>query len=102
MSIFNPEKWAKDHFQHANLGDSRRTERLVNTCANMAGSSGKSIARACRGHEAQLEGAYRLIRNQHVSPEMIRVAGFEHTASLVNVTQKTANSISTTTAQSGQ
>jgi hypothetical protein len=75
MSIFNPEKWAKDHFQHANLGDSRRTERLVNTCANMAGSSGKSIARACHCHEAQLEGAYRLIRNQHVSPEMIRVAG---------------------------
>lgn len=43
----------------------------------------KSIARACHGHEAQLEGAYRLIPNQHVSPEMIRVAGFEHTASLV-------------------
>lgn len=54
MSIFNPKKWAKDHFQLANLGNSRRTDRLVNTCANMAGS----IARACHGHEAQLEGAY--------------------------------------------
>ncbi|WP_081248463.1 IS4/Tn5 family transposase DNA-binding protein [Shewanella baltica] len=61
MSIFNSEKWAKDHFQHANLGDPHRTERFVNTAPNMAGSNGKSIARACRGHEAQLEGAYRLI-----------------------------------------
>jgi hypothetical protein len=83
MSIFNPEQWAKDHFQHADLGDIRRTERLVNTCANMAGSSGKSIARSCLGNEAKLEGSYRLIRNENVSPEMIRVAGFEHTASLV-------------------
>ena len=83
MSIFNADKWAKDHFQHADLGDIRRTERLVNTSANMAGSSGKSIARACLGNEAKLEGSYRLIRNDNVSPEMIRVAGFEHTASLV-------------------
>jgi hypothetical protein len=83
MSIFNPEQWAKAHFQHADLGDIRRTERLVNTCANMAGSSGKSIARSCLGNEAKLEGSYRLIRNENVSPEMIRVAGFEHTASLV-------------------
>jgi len=83
MSIFNPKQWAKDHFQHADLGDIRRTERLVNTCANMAGSSGKSIARSCLGNEAKLEGSYRLIRNENVSPEMIRVAGFEHTASLV-------------------
>jgi len=83
MSIFNPEQWAKDHFQHADLGDIRRTERLVNTCANMVGSSGKSIARSCLGNEAKLEGSYRLIRNENVSPEMIRVAGFEHTASLV-------------------
>ncbi|MFT7682501.1 MAG: hypothetical protein ACI935_001976 [Moritella dasanensis] len=54
MSIFNPEQWAKDHFQHADLGDIRRAERLVNTCANMAGSSGKSIARSCLGNEAKL------------------------------------------------
>lgn len=83
MSIFNPKKWSQAHFQHAKLGDYRRTERLVNISANMAKSSGKSIASSCLGNEADLEGAYRLIRNKKVSPEMIRVAGFQHTASLV-------------------
>ena len=80
MSVFNAEEWAKSLFQHAKLGDMRRADRLVSTAANMARSSGKSIALSCRGNEAELEGAYRLIRNDNVSPDMIRVAGFQHTA----------------------
>ncbi|SQH76219.1 protein of unknown function, might belong to Transposase [Shewanella benthica] len=80
MSIFNAEQWAKSHLQHAKLGDVRRADRLVSTLANMARSSGKSIAPSCRGNEAELEGAYRLIRNDNISPDMIRVAGFQHTA----------------------
>ncbi|MGK0271150.1 MAG: hypothetical protein ACI88H_001804 [Cocleimonas sp.] len=43
MSIFNPEKWAKEHFQHAKLGDKRRTERLVDITAQMTKNSGKSL-----------------------------------------------------------
>jgi hypothetical protein len=64
----------------------QKIQFLTSPCllvTNMAGSSGKSIARSCLGNEAKLEGSYRLIRNENVSPEMIRVAGFEHTASLV-------------------
>ena len=80
MSIFDADAWAGLHFQHASLGDPRRTDRLVSTAANMARSSGKSIALSCRGNEAEQEGAYRLIRNDKVSPDMIRVAGFQHTA----------------------
>ncbi|MCL1049826.1 hypothetical protein L2755_09355 [Shewanella abyssi] len=80
MSIFNADEWAASHFQQAKLGDMRRAHRLVSTAANMARSSGKSIALSCRGNEAELEGAYRLIRNDNVSPDMIRVAGFQHTA----------------------
>lgn len=79
MSIFNADEWAASHFQQAKLGDMRRAQRLVTTAANMARSSGKSIALSCRGNEAELEGAYRLIRNDNVSPDMIRVAGFQHT-----------------------
>lgn len=71
---------AESHFQHASLGDTRRADRLVSIAANMARSSGKSIALSCRGDDAEQEGAYRLIRNENVSPEMIRVAGFQHTA----------------------
>ena len=33
MSRFNPEKWAKEQFQHAKLGDKCRTERLVDIVA---------------------------------------------------------------------
>jgi hypothetical protein len=58
----------KNHVQHADLGDTCRTERLVNTGANMAGSSGKSIARSCLGNKAKLEISYRLIRYENVSP----------------------------------
>ncbi|MCL1050333.1 transposase [Shewanella abyssi] len=58
MSIFNADEWATSHFQQAKLGGMRRADRLVSTAANMARSSGKSIALSCRGNEAELEGAY--------------------------------------------
>ncbi|AZG35469.1 IS4 family transposase [Shewanella psychromarinicola] len=86
MSIFNPEQWAKDHFQHANLGDPRRTERLVDISAAMASHSGKSMAVSCKGDDAALEGAYRFIRNDNVSADVMRAAGFAHTALLAKET----------------
>jgi hypothetical protein len=83
MSIFNPEKWAKEHFQHAKLGDKRRTERLVDITAQMTKNSGKSLAFSCNGEGALLEGSYRFIRNDNVSANAIREAGFKHTATQV-------------------
>lgn len=83
MSIFNPTQWASEHFNHAALGDQRRTRRLCTIAEQMATGSGKSIARSCNGEDAKLEGAYRLIRNDEVSAVAIRVAGFKHTAGVV-------------------
>ena len=80
MSIFNPEQWSKNHFEQANTGDCRRTKRLVDTASDMARCSGKSIALSCQGNEAKQEGAYRLMRNDAVSPEVIRCSGFDYTA----------------------
>ncbi len=82
MSIFNVDKWAKNHFNSANLGDPRRTQRVIKVASHMARCSGKSIALSCKGNEADVEGAYRLIRNDNVSPEVIRAAGFRYTAEL--------------------
>ncbi|MCD8560450.1 MAG: IS4 family transposase [Shewanella xiamenensis] len=82
MSIFNVDKWAKNHFNSANLGDPRRTQRVIKVATDMARCSGKSIALSCKGNEVDVEGAYRLIRNDNVSPEAIRAAGFRHTAEL--------------------
>jgi len=83
MSIFNPSQWAADHFHHAELGDKRRAARLTVVAEHMAVGSGKSVARSCNGEDAKLEGAYRLIRNDNVSPSMIRVAGFARTTQAV-------------------
>ncbi|MBM7070993.1 IS4 family transposase, partial [Shewanella sp. 202IG2-18] len=80
MSIFNQDLWSKNHFENAKTGDERRTQRLVETAADMARCSGKSIALSCQGDEAKQEGAYRLIRNDKVAPETIRCSGFDYTA----------------------
>ena len=84
MSLFNPDQWAADHFEHANLGDKRRADRLTRVASQMASGSGKSLAQTCIGDESKLEGSYRLIRNDKVSPSVIRAAGFEHTARVVS------------------
>ena len=77
MSLFQPKQWSIEHFAHADLGDIRRTNRLTLLAEQIATFSGKSIARTCNGIDAQLEGSYRLIRNKHVIPSVIRRAGFQ-------------------------
>jgi hypothetical protein len=74
MSIFKPEQWSYNHFKNGSFGDSRRTDRVIEVATDMARCSGKSIALSCRGNEAKIEGAYRLIRNDNISPEVIRAA----------------------------
>ena len=74
---FNAEKWAQDTFGNASLGNKQRTRRLVDIGKRMATHSGKSAAFACEGNEALVEGTYRFIRNDNVSAEAIRWAGFE-------------------------
>ena len=81
MSIFQTSVWAYNHFSNAKLGDTRRTNRLVNVADLAAKSSGESIARACDGKDSAIEGAYRLIRNEHIKPHEIRNSGFAYTAS---------------------
>ena len=79
MPIFHPNKWAIEHFSHANLGDTLRTYRLTNVAQQMATFSAESIAKACDGVDAQREGTYRLIKNEHVISHYIRRARFQCT-----------------------
>ena len=78
----NPVTWAQKIFGTANLGDSRRTDRLVTLASLLAKHTGKSLAAACEGNDALLEGNYRFIRNQQVNPMQIRKAGYESTVDL--------------------
>ncbi|WP_347938672.1 transposase [Escherichia coli] len=59
--------WANEQSGHARLGDPRRTRRLVSLTSSLAQHAGLSIVKSSH-FTAQVEGAYRLIRNPSVSP----------------------------------
>jgi len=82
LTVHDAGNWAMGMFGGAELGDKRRTERLVDIASRAAKHSGKSSSRACEGSGALLEGTYRFIRNSQVSPYAIRRAGFAATATL--------------------
>lgn len=72
--------WSQQVFGACDLGDSRRTRRLVDMGARLARQVGASMAQCCEGETAALLGSYRLIRNEDVSPEAIREGGLRRTA----------------------
>ena len=82
MFISDSTQWAELIFAQASLGDPRRTQRLIKFASDMAENVGKSISRSSED-PASLEGAYRFIRNDKVSPEAIAEAGFNYTDKLV-------------------
>lgn len=78
----NPQKWAELVFGSTNLGDPRRTKRLVKVAADLATHAGHSLSKAS-ADPASIEGAYRLIRNQSVDANEIMQAGFSRTDEIV-------------------
>ncbi|NQY63518.1 MAG: transposase [Alteromonadaceae bacterium] len=56
------EVWAELVFGQSDLGDSRRTDRLVKLTSDMASHVGSSIVKAS-DNPASIEGAYRFINN---------------------------------------
>lgn len=73
-------EWSRRMFGECELGDARRTERLVEVAALMSKQMGKSLAKSCQGDGAALLGSYRLLRNDDVKPEAIRAGGFAEVA----------------------
>ncbi|WP_203224860.1 IS4 family transposase [Candidatus Glomeribacter gigasporarum] len=72
--------WAHQTFGECNLGDERRTKRLVEVGKRLANQIGCSLPKCCEGDKAALLGSYRLLRNDAVNPEAIRAGGFVATA----------------------
>jgi hypothetical protein len=68
--------WAEATFGHAQLGDERRTKRLVTLASVLAGACGASVAKATADDDGAHEGAYRLLRNASVDPTQVAEAGF--------------------------
>ena len=72
--------WAEQTFGRCELGDARRTARLVKVAGALAGQVGSSLSRACGGDTAASEGAYRLVRNGAVQAQDMAEGGFAATA----------------------
>ena len=79
MFSADAEQWAKDTFQHSELGDSRRTRRLVKLASSLANHLGQSLVQSLKS-PADIEAAYRFTRNQAIDPQAIAEAGFAATA----------------------
>ena len=64
----NISAWAEAEFGHAELGDVRRTSRLVRMAAEVASHPAGTVTKACES-SASREGAFRLLENPSISPE---------------------------------
>ena len=80
MVAKDEEDGSRQMFGECELGDARRTERLVSVATLMSKQMGKSLAKSCEGDRAALLGSYRLLRNDGVDPEAIREGGFARVA----------------------
>lgn len=81
MLVPDARQWSEQTFGACELGDWRRTQRLVKVAAGLAGHMGQSLVKAC-ANEAEMEGAYRLVRNHQVSSAAVAAGGFRATAEL--------------------
>lgn len=70
--------WAFNIFNMANLGDLRRTKRLIKLASDLASSIGDSVVKASQ-NPASIEAAYRFIRNDNICAKEIAQAGFSFT-----------------------
>ena len=78
MLVEDTEAWASNIFGTTNLGDARRTKRLVKLTSDLASSIGDSVVKASQD-PASSEGAYRFIRNGNISAKEIAQTGFSYT-----------------------
>ena len=70
--------WAEQKFGQSDLGDPRRTARLVKLASTLANEPGKPLVNITQS-PADIEGAYRFIRNEHIDVNAMAEAGFQAT-----------------------
>ena len=74
------QEWSKRMFGSCELGDARRTKRLVDVAARLSRQAGQSLAKCCEDDEAALQGSYRLMRNDAVQAQAIRESALNDVA----------------------
>ena len=84
MSDFlDATNWAVTEFADADLGDLRRTQRLVQLAHALAQCPGAALPEAC-GSGAMLKAAYRFFTNDDIVPDDIVQSHIEATYSRLN------------------
>jgi len=66
----NQDKWAENEFGKADLGDPRRTDRLVKIATDRAAKPSCSLPQ-CFDNSADLKAAYHFYENPHINREAI-------------------------------
>jgi hypothetical protein len=62
--------WVSDELGEANLGDARRTQRLIRIVEDLAAKPNASVPQASRD-KAAMQGMYDFWANRRVSPDAI-------------------------------
>lgn len=75
MIYIEPTLRAQKQFGQAHLNNLRRTQRLVALAASLAEQPGVPVSKLII-YSADMEGAYRFIRNEQIKTEDIAEAGF--------------------------
>lgn len=83
LAMAQREEWAVSQFGAAELGDRRRTKRLVRLAAQMANNSSGSIPQQT-GSAAAMKAAYRLFNAEDVTHAGICAPHFAQTRSLAS------------------
>ena len=71
LSILEAQIWAAQPFGTAELGDQRRTARLVQVATQMAQAPDASLPLQMGGKRADLKAAYRLLHEADVTHEAV-------------------------------
>ena len=78
--LLDTTSWAVTEFADADLGDLRRTQRLVQLAHALAQCPGAALPEAC-GSGAMLKAAYRFFTNNDIAPDDIVHSPIEATSS---------------------
>jgi hypothetical protein len=81
--LLDATSWAVTEFADADLGDLRRTQRLVQLAHALAQRPGAALPEAC-GSGAMLKAAYRFFTNEDIAPDDIVQSHIEATYSRLN------------------
>ena len=77
-SIWPPAQWAQATFEAAELGDQRRTQRLIQMASRLAEHPGGTLPQAFTAW-AELKGAYRFLSNAELTQAQLQQPHWEQT-----------------------